>query len=201
MEAHLRLVHEEDIRFIVFDEHREEDGEDLLLATRQLIGDEGLTHLRETDLVVGAHDLLPRVGEERVHDILELLLRLREFLCLLSRRGSPLLQHGDHPVADVHLIVEIFALELVELPVELCGERHVELRHHLRIDERAVEGPDDVEAQPVGIRRTDLQMDAFEQMRRKLATGGETFHHFVEDRRLTHAVDATEDVDTTVEVP
>lgn len=45
MEAHLRLVHEEYIRLLVFDEHGEQDGQHLLLAAGELVGGEPFAYL------------------------------------------------------------------------------------------------------------------------------------------------------------
>ena len=174
---------------MVFYEHCEQYGENLLLATRQLVWHKRLAHLREAYLIVCAYYFLTGVGEERVNDVLEPLLWLRQFLRLFARRGPAFLQHLYNAVADVDLIVEILALELVELPVEFRGKRDIHLRHHLGIDKRAVKRPDDVVAYPVGILWTDLQVHAFKQVGMKLATGSKPFHHLVDYGRLAHAVD------------
>ena len=44
------------------------------------------------------------------------------FFGSLSRVACAALQHADDAVADVDLIVEVFALELEELPVEFGGQ-------------------------------------------------------------------------------
>ena len=66
VQAHLGLVHEEHIVFLVFHEHGEQDDEDLLLTTGELVGQERLADLCELDLVFRADDLLAGFGEEAV---------------------------------------------------------------------------------------------------------------------------------------
>lgn len=115
--------------------------------------------------------------------------------------GTSLLQHLDDTVADIDLIVEIFALELVELEVEFRCQRRIHLRYHLGVDKWTVEGPDDIKANPLGISRAHLDMHTLEHVRGELATGGKTFDDFVDDGRLANAVDTTENVDLSVEIP
>lgn len=96
-----------------------------------LVGKEGLADLRELDLVFRADNLLAGLGEEAVHDVLEVFLGLRECLGFLGSIGLAALQGGDDAVADVDLVVEIFPLQQEDLPVHLSGQRESHLRHRL----------------------------------------------------------------------
>ena len=87
METHLRLVHEEDIRQVVLHEDGKEDGEHLLLTAGELIRHERLANLREAYLVLRAHNLLARLAEQVVNEVLEPLLRCRQLLRLLRCVG------------------------------------------------------------------------------------------------------------------
>ena len=115
MQRHLRLVHKEHVRLIVLHEHCQQDGQHLLLATRQLIGHQRLTNLGETDLVLRPHDGLTRLRKEIVDDILKAAFLLRQ---MLGRISMTSLQFRDDTVADIHLIVEILPLQVIELEIE-----------------------------------------------------------------------------------
>ena len=115
VQAHLRLVHEEHIGQVVFHQDGEQDDQHLLLAAGELIGEEHLANLREADFVFGAHDALACLGEQFIDDVLKTLLLLRDLLggfCMAS------LQLGNDAIAHVHLVVQVFALKVVELYVK-----------------------------------------------------------------------------------
>ena len=154
---------------IVLNEHGEQDGKHLLLTTRQLIGHEHLTNLSEGNLVLGAYESLACLGKETVEHVLELLLRFGNLLCLDSCIGVSTLQHIDDAVADVHLIVEILALKLVELPVEFGDYRGIHnLVYRLTTDKRTVHTADKVVANPTCILGHHLKTYALERVARKL---------------------------------
>ena len=152
MQAHLRLVHKKDIMLVVLDEHSEQYGEHLLFATRKLVRHQHLTNLSKCNLVLSAYKPLACLSKEAVEHILEFLLWLGYPLCLYCGIRPAALQHLDDAVADVHLLVEILALQLVELPVELGDYRCIHnLVDRLAADERTVHTADKVIANPTGI--------------------------------------------------
>ena len=115
VERHLRLVHKEHVRLIILHQHRQQDNQDLLLTARQAIRQQHLTYLRELQLVGRTDHLLSRITEQLVDDILETGLLLRYLLGSLSITSLELL---DDAVADIHLIIQILALQLEELHVK-----------------------------------------------------------------------------------
>ena len=189
------------MRQVVLDEHRQQDAEHLLLAARQLIGHQRLADLRETDFVFRAHDGLPRVLEQVVDHVLKQLLGPRDGLRLLGGVGPAALQHLDDAVADVHLIVEILALQLEELPVQLRGQAHVHLGDGVRVHERAVERADDVETDVTGVGGFHLQVHPLEHVAGELAPTPQASDHLVDDRTLANAVHSTQNVDLRIEIP
>ena len=198
VQRYLGLVHEEHVGLIVLYEHRQQDGQYLLLAARQLVGHQRLADLREAYLVLRAHDLLARLLEEFVHDVLEALLLLRE---LLGRVGVARLQFGDDAVADVHLIVQVLALQVVELEVEGRADAGVDHVDGLVVEQGRVERADDVEADVRGVGGLHVDVHALQQVVDHVAVGVHALHHLVQDRTLAHAVDAAQDVHLPVQFP
>ncbi len=201
VQTHLRLVHEEHIGLAVLYEHGEQYDEHLLLTARQLVGHQHLSNLRESYLVLRADYLFPRLGEKVIDQVLKFLFGLAELLRLSGSLGGAFLQGLNHAVADIHLIVEVLSLELVDLPIQLRDESGVYPTRNLAAHQRPVERADDVEADPLGLLRLDAEMDPLEQMARKLTTVGETAHHFVQDGALAYPIDAAENVDPAVQLP
>ena len=111
MQTHFGLVHKQDVGQLVLDEHRKQDYEHLLLAARELIRTQNLANLREPYFVFGAYNGLARLRKEVVNEVLECLLRSRDALRFECSIGTSVLQTRDDAVADVDLIVEIFALK------------------------------------------------------------------------------------------
>ena len=112
----------------------------------------------------------------------DLPLRLTDALGLLGSLGCGLLQGLDHAVADIDLIVEIFALQEEELHVEFGGkiaQRSVELADSIEIPQRTVERTYNIVAYPLGIVGLHLQPDALEHVARKLATCRKSLHHLI----------------------
>ena len=180
MKAHLWFVHKEYIVLIVLNEHGEQDGKHLLLTTRQLIGHEHLTNLSEGNLVLGAYESLARLGKESVEHVLKLLLRFGNLLCLGGCIGVSTLQHIDDTVADVHLIVEILALKLVELPVEFGDYRGIHnFVYRLTTDKRTVHTADKVVANPTCILGHHLKTYALERVARKLPSLHQSPYHLI----------------------
>ena len=201
MQAHLGLVHEEHIRLTVLDEHREQDDEHLLLAARELVWHERLAHLRELYLVCRPHYLLPRIGEELVHDVLEFLLRLGQGLRLRRRIGSSALQGLDDTVAHVHLIVEILALQGIQLPVELRHEAQPHLAEQFLVHHGVVKRAYDVKPYPLRVFGHYAQSHALEHVAGEFAACRKSLHHLVDDGALAHSVHSAQDVHAPVEIP
>lgn len=59
MKADFRFIHKEDIRLVVLHQHGKEDGENLLLTSRELIRRELLTYLVEADSLAVRMMVLP----------------------------------------------------------------------------------------------------------------------------------------------
>lgn len=59
VKADFRLIHKEDIRLVVLHQHGKEDGENLLLTSRELIRRELLTYLVEADSLAVRMMVLP----------------------------------------------------------------------------------------------------------------------------------------------
>ena len=165
---------------VVLDKHGEKDGKHLLFTTRQLIGHEYLTNLSEGNLVLGAYESLARLGKESVEHVLKLLLGFGNLLCLGGCIGVSTLQHIDDTVADVHLVVEILTLKLVELPVEFGDYRGIHyLVDRLTADERAVHTTDKVVANPTCILGHRLKTYALEGVARKLPSLHQSPYHLI----------------------
>ena len=201
VQAHLGLVHEQHVGLVVLDQHGEQDGEYLLLAAGQLVGQQCLAYLREPNLVLCAHNLLARVCEESVYHVLELLLGLTDTLGFGGTVAAALLEHADDAVAYVDLVIEVAALQLEELPVELGDQRDVNLGEHVGVEQRPVERAYDIVAYPLGVGWAHGEVDALEHVAGKLAAGGEALAHLVEDGALAHAVDTAQHIDAAVQLP
>lgn len=63
VKADFRFIHKEDIRLVVLHQHGKEDGENLLLTSRELIRRELLTYLVEADFVGSTDDGLAGILE------------------------------------------------------------------------------------------------------------------------------------------
>ena len=174
-----------------------------------MVGHQRLTDLCEADLVLRTDQLLAGLREQVVHDVLEAFLLHRQ---LLGRIRIPLLQLGDDTVADVHLIVEEFPLQMVQLEVEeretstygsQSRERltHIVLTFREGLGDVRVQRADHVVADPFRILRHHFEFHPLQHVRGKLPAGGETLHHLVQDRTLTLAVTAAEDVHLSVQLP
>ena len=128
VERYLWLIHKEHIWLVILYQHREQDGKYLLLTTRQLIRHQCLTDLRETDLVLRTYNLLARLREQVIDNILEALLLHRQ---LLGRIRITCLQLRDNTITDIHLIIEILTLQVKKLEVERRGDTGIDMRHRI----------------------------------------------------------------------
>ena len=196
------FVHEENAVGTVAHEDGQQDDKHLLLTGREFVGQEAFAILQEDDFVAAAVDGLAGVAEELVHHVLELAFRGGEvggLRTLVVVTG----EEFDHAVADVDLIVEVTALQEVELPVEFgldVGICHAggKVTH----DERAVVAADNVVGDIGGIGMVEGDADSFAFAALYLA--GKFFEVMdgaVEDGTLADAVDAGEDVDVGAEIP
>ncbi len=202
MKTNLRFVHEKHIMLSVLNEHGEQYGEHLLLATRQLVGSKPLSHLRKKYFVACADKLLASFRKQFVQQVLELLLRSGYLLRLNSAVSITILQHLDDAVADVHLIVKVFALQLIQLPVQFGGYGSVnDAVHGVTAHERTVKAADYVVAYPPCILRTHLYVYALEHVARKLAALRQSSHHLIQYGALPHSIDTAEYIHLGVKVP
>ena len=71
VERNLGFVHKEYIGLIVLYQYREQYGEYLFLAARQLVRQQHLAYLSETEFVFGTDNLLARFAEQFINYILE----------------------------------------------------------------------------------------------------------------------------------
>lgn len=159
----------------------------------------------ETEFVAAAIDALAGFAEEFVDEILE-----ARFL-LGGRGGSGAYgrvaarEELDDAVGHVHLVVEVAALQEVELPVELGADTQVgELSELVAAHEAAVETTDDVVADAGGVGRVEVNLHAQPSGGRQFAGGGhgaQSFYEAVEDGALAGAVAAAEHVDVGPHVP
>ena len=136
-----------------------------------------------------------------VYHVLELLLGLTDTLGFGGTVAAALLEHADDAVANVDLVIEVAALQLEELPVELGDQRDVDLGEHVGVEQRPVERAYDIVAYPFGVGWAHSEVDALEHVAGKLAAGGEALDHLVEDGALAHAVDAAQHIDAAVQLP
>ena len=198
------LVHEEDAVGAFAHEHGEQDDEHLLLARRELVGQQAFAVLIEGDFVAAAVDGLARVAEELVDHVLEAALGQGELRGKGALRVVVAAQQLDHAVAHVHLIVQVAALQQVELPVELGA--HVGIGHaggEVAHDERPVVGADDVVRDGGGVGAVEVDAHALQFAVLHLARGAvlQESHGAVQDGGLAHAVDTGQDVDVGAQVP
>ena len=208
MQRHLGLVHKEHVRQVVLHQYREQDNQDLLFATRQTIGQQHLTNLCELQFVRCTDNLLACIAEQLVDDVLEPCLLLRHLLGGFSITSLELL---DDAVADVHLIIQVFALQLEQLHVEQRSSSYACQRCHglgqepgiLRecLLQIGVQRAYQVVADPLGILGLHLQMHALQHVRGELATSCQSLHHLVQDGTLTRTVRTAQDIHLTVQFP
>ena len=147
VEARLGFIHEEDVRLAVLCEGCEQDDEHLLLATGEFVGRELLSELQETQFVARAVNALSRFREKVVHKVKEHGFICRCLRCLFFCVGRTTRQELNHAVAHIHLIVQVAALELIELPVQFRRHRRIgQCAQAVALYELTVEGADDVVA-------------------------------------------------------
>ena len=151
--------------------------------------------------------MLAGVSEQVVDHVLKAALLLAELLGSLRIAG---LQLGNHAVANVHLIVQILALQMIQLEVEQASSPTPDDGQHLpqhaflvgkHLREAAVERADHVVANPAGVLGHHFQLDALEHVAGELAALGQAFHHLVNNGALALPVDAAEDVHPRVQLP
>ena len=164
---------------VVLHQHGKEDSENLLLTSRELIRRELLTYLVEADFVGSTDDGLAGILEKTIYDILEHSLRFAQLLSLEGGIRFATLKHGDDAVADVHLIIQILALQLEELPVEFGNQSKVYLVDHLCIHQWSVYRSDYIIANPLRLLRLHLQMHALDHVTRKFTASRQTLYHLI----------------------
>ena len=160
-----------------------------------------LTYLVEADFVGSTDDGLAGILEKIIYHILEHLLRFTQLLSLEGGIRFATLQNGDDAVADVHLVIQILALQLEELPVEFGNQGKVYLVDHLGIHQWSIYRADYIISNPLCLLRLHLQMHTFDHVTREFAASRQTLYHLIQYSTLAHAVYTTQDIDTAVEVP
>ena len=190
---------------LVLYEHGEEYHQHLLLSARQAVGQQQLTVLLEYDLVLRTHNLLARLGKQLVGKVLEPPLGVRY---LGSLEGSLLVarrEQLDDAVTDVHLIVQIAALQLVELPVELG--LHILVGHLLgqvAVEQRTVEAAYHIEVYRGGLLGVEGHLHPLQLLDVDIDPTGQIVQLLcgtVQDGRLAYAVHATQYVHVAAQVP
>ena len=86
---------------------------------------------------------------------------------------------GDNPVADIDLIVEILALEMIQLEVEGRDNTRINMSHGSQIQNRTVQRTNQIVAYPLCIFGKHAKVYAFEHVRRKLPTSTQTSYHLI----------------------
>ena len=148
VQTHLWFVHKENVRLAVLHQHRQQYDEHLLLSARELVRGNLLAHRPEEYLIVVTADGLARILEEAIYEVHEVCLLLSHLAGQLLCIGHLAGEDSHHAVAHVHLVIEIVALQLVELQVEFrLGHLAKQVARH----ERAVEGAYDIEIYRIGI--------------------------------------------------
>ena len=204
VQRYLGLVHEHHSGAVLLYQRGKQDHEQLLLSRGEHVGLQRLAILAEEYLVAAADNCLGCGGEQFVHQVLELLFGL----CQLG--GKPLVvrvagsEQRYDPVAYIYLVVQVAALEIVELPVELGA--YISSRYLVK-DLPAHYGPVDaayhIEVDACGILGEELYQHAV------LGVAGEpSFTHYlqmvcrtVDYGALAHTVAATEDVYVRAQLP
>lgn len=203
VERSFGLVHEEYTVRTLAHEDGEQDDQHLFLARRELVGQQAFAVLIEGDVVAAAVDGLARIAEELVHQVLEEPLGTGE-LRSLDALLLVAVEEFDHAVAHVHLIVQIAALQQVELPVQFSvdigvGHAGGEVAH----DERTVVRADDVVGDAGSFGRVEEETHAGHLAVLHLTRGAvfQVADGAVQDGCLPHPVDTREDVDVGAQVP
>ena len=109
----------------------------------------------------------------------KLLFRLGYGLCLGRGVGTAFLQDRYYAVADVHLIVKIFPLQLEQLPVKLGDKVRPHLGKHVGVEQRAVKRADYVKPYMRGIGRTGRYMHTLQQVVDYVAGHANALHHLI----------------------
>ena len=163
-----------------------------------MVGHQRLANLRETDLILRAYDLLARLFEQLVDDILESLLGLRQMLGGIS---IALLQFGNDTITNVHLVVQILTLKVIQLEVESRRDASIHMTHRTQIQHGAVQRTDEVETDVRGVLGFYRDVHALQQMVNHVAIRIDTLHHPIQDGRLAHTIDTAEHVDMRIQLP
>ena len=112
-----------------------------------------------------------------------------------------LLQLLDDAVADVHLIVQVLTLQVIELEVEGRADAGIHHVQRLVVEHGRIQRTDNVEADMCGVSRLYLDMHPLQQVVDDVAVAVYTLHYLVQDGTLAHTVDAAQDVHLSVQFP
>ena len=149
--------------------------------------------------------MLAGFAEEVVDQVAKLRLGRGGFGGFLAGGVAPLGEERDHAVAHVHLVVEIAALQAVELPVEFGDDGPVgEGGDALGGEDAAVDGADEIVAHEFGIVGGEGEGHIVVLSAAQGAGGrevGGALHEAGEDGALAGAVFAAEHVDIGPQCP
>ena len=177
--AHFGFVHKQNERQAVFNQHRKQHHQQLFFATRQLVRLQRFANLRETHFVLGAYDGLSRFGKQAVNHVLKHALGLVVRLRHTCRIGSATLQGMYDAIADVYLIIQVSALQLIELKIQFGSDAQPQFGDNLGVEQRAVERTDDVVAYARGVFGLHRDVHALHMALVGVAPLGQTLHHSV----------------------
>ena len=123
----------------------------------------------------------------------------------------PLLQLFDDTIAYIYLIIQIFALQIIELDIEQRAAPYpsqgsqgltyeaIALSKCLR--QIRVKGTNHIIANPLAFIGHHFQTDTLQHMTGKLAASSKSLHHLIQDGALTNAIDATQDIYMRIQFP
>ena len=131
VQGNLGLVHKQGERLTVLYQYGQEYDKNLFLSAGQLVGLQLIHALQKDNLVAVPLDFLLGILEQAVYDIKEMRLLGSNFLSLGTRLGITAGKKGHHTVGHAYLIVQIAALQLVQLEIQLAVQVNV---CHLRED-------------------------------------------------------------------
>ena len=205
VQRHLWFVHEEHIGLAILRERGEENDEHLFFSRRKHVGRKHLFVLEKAQFIAFAVDAFARFGKEFVHQIQKMRLSFGSGSSFFACRFASAGEESNHAVADVHLIVEISALQLIELPVEFGHHlsfgkgSHAFACHHLSIH-RAHH----VIAYALSISGKKVELHAQSRSEVQFARSGEAahlLHHARKDGAFSCAIFSTQHIHVGAQLP
>ena len=201
MQRYLRFVHKERVRLLVLHEHGEQYDEHLLLTTAQLVWIEVFVVLKQHYLVASTIHTFPGVGKQLVYEVKEMVLLRRYLLCLLLCIGCILGEELHHTVGHIHLIVQIAALQLIELEVQFAMQTYIShLGQYIARDERTVKRANHIKPHLLRSLWSIGQCHSVVCLCQPVHIE-QVFHNPIQYGALSHSIHTTQDVDIGAQVP